>query len=381
MHRDDAVSTYLVSLLATGDEIINGDILNSNAQEIAARLFNNGMQIGMHMVAGDRIAEIEAAIHFLLKSHRALIITGGLGPTSDDLTRYALAAALNKELVFDEQSWHSISDRLKNLGYDKPPETNRQQALFPEGATIIPNPNGTAAGCLIQQNEQIIIMLPGPPLECLPMLEKYALPALQNQGFQKVLYHRKWLLFGVSEGQIAEELDALAKPYQCITGYRLWYPYIEFKIYSNNQDDFNTLTPLIEKTLAPYVIEDGKYSASELLRRTLITSNLSLYINDVATGGLLESTLRTPDTEAYLHFSQHSNATANDLKIEVKGLDEFWQGQSSLKTTIEITFSHHTTQKQIKKEIPLRGMRVKSYAMEYACRKMYQFISEMTLAN
>lgn len=358
MHRD-AVSPYLISLLATGDEIRNGDILNSNAQEIAARLFNHGMQIGMHMVTGDRVAEIEAAIQFLLISHRALIITGGLGPTSDDLTRYALSNALKKELIFDENSWNSIVERLSSLGYDKPPETNRQQALFPAGATIIPNPNGTAAGCMIQQNEKIIFMLPGPPIECLPMLDEAVLPELINQGFQKTLYHKKWLLFGVSEGQIAEELDALAKPYECITGYRLWYPYIEFKIYSNNQNDFNDLTPQIEKTITRFLIQDGKYSASELLRQTLVSSNLKLNICDLATGGMLESTLRTPETNSHLHFGYQANATPSDIQVEIKGLDEFWQGSSVLKTTIEISLTQINITKKIKKEIPFRGMRVK----------------------
>src|SRR3990167_2392698 len=95
------LSSNKIALLATGDEIINGDILNSNAQEIAHCLFNHGMSIGIQMVAPDNLNEIETAIHFLLKNHRALIITGGLGPTSDDITRFAVSNALQSPLVFN----------------------------------------------------------------------------------------------------------------------------------------------------------------------------------------------------------------------------------------------------------------------------------------
>lgn len=367
MQRDER-SSHLVALLATGEEIRNGDILNTNAQEIAARLFNHGIQVGMHMVTGDKIAEIEAAIHFLLSNHRALIITGGLGPTSDDLTRYALSNALNKELILNEALCNDIFNRLKSLGYEKPPETNRQQALFPESATIIENPNGTAAGCYIEENNQIIFMLPGPPIECLPMVDEIVLPILKKNDFQKILFHQKWLLFGVSEGQIAEELDAIAQPYQCMTGYRLWYPYIEFKIYSNHQDDFNELIPRIEAAIAPYIIYDGKYSASDYLKQLLTTSDLTLNIRDEATGGLLETTLKAPETI-------HAFQSAGDLQIEVKGLNEFWHKISSTKTEIEINFAYKGKTKQIKKEIPLRGMRVKIFAVEYVCRKVGQLLS------
>ena len=258
MTRERPIS-HTIALLATGDEISQGDIINSNSQEIALRLTHQGMQVRMHMVAPDSIAEIEQALLFLLNTHQAIIITGGLGPTSDDLTRYALSKALNRPLVFDEATWETICNRLQRFGYPTPPESNRQQALFPADGTIISNPNGTAAGCMVQQQNQFIFMLPGPPNECLPMINDMVLPVLKKAGFPRILYNKKWLLFGVSEGKIAEELDRLARPYACVTGYRLFYPYLEFKLRSNNQSDFETLVPLIEKAIAPHsLVMDSK---------------------------------------------------------------------------------------------------------------------------
>lgn len=260
MSRDKLSTTHQVALLATGDEICNGDIINSNSYEIAQRLFSAGIQVNTHMTLPDNLAALEQGMRFLLENHSALIITGGLGPTSDDLTRQALSHVLQRPLVFNEPTWEAIVARIRRFGIHPPPESNRQQALFPRDAIIIPNPNGTAAGCMVKQtsanhHEQFIFMLPGPPAECLPLFETVVLPTLKNNSFQKIVCYKKWVLQGVSEAAIAEKLDTLAKPFDCVTGYRFCYPYIEFKLYSNNEADFNALLPLINAAIAPYLSE------------------------------------------------------------------------------------------------------------------------------
>lgn len=367
MTRDMTIQNK-IAILATGDEITNGDILNTNSQIIAQKLFKSGMQVGMHMSARDNISDIEQCIIALLKTHRALIITGGLGPTSDDITRYALSKALKQPLLFNEMVWEDICKRFQLLGYTgTPPEGNRQQALFPESATIIPNPDGTAAGCFSLDENQIVFMLPGPPNECLPMVDAVVLPTLEKANFTEIVFYDQWLLFGVSEGHIAEKLDAIAKPFDCTTGYRLFYPYIEFKLYSNNRDDFNALVAVIEKEMAPYIIDTGKQTASALLIKKLLSLPSILSIRDLATGGLLEHTLRTPETSPHLDFT-----SSVDPMIEIKGLEEFWQGKKSNQASIEITFANGHS---LKKTFPFRGNRVKQYAVEYICQQIYLFLT------
>ncbi|HSW93917.1 MAG TPA: competence/damage-inducible protein A [Gammaproteobacteria bacterium] len=369
MNRE-TLATHRIALLATGDEISQGDILNTNSQEIAHRLFQRGMHVGNHMVTSDAIAEIEQAITFLLTSHDALIITGGLGPTSDDLTRFALGKAIDSPLVFHEAVWEDIVNRLKRFGYDTPPLSNRQQALFPENATLIANPNGTAAGCMLAWQNKWIALLPGPPFECLPMFEKAVLPTLARTGFSQVEYHKNWLLFGVSEGEIAEKLDALAKPYACTTGYRLFYPYIEFKIHSSNQSDFEKLIPEIETLIHPYLFQDGQKTASELFRTALETTDVMLDICDQATGGSLESIIKTPKTAAHLAFTSFANQNAD---VVITGLDEFWNSSDATRTTLSISFRDDTGQ-SITSVIPCRGHRVKLYAVEFICWKLWEFL-------
>ncbi len=370
----DTPSPNKIALLATGDEIINGDILNTNATEISQRLFNHGMQIGMQMVCSDSTQEIETAITFLLKSHRALIITGGLGPTSDDLTRYALAQVFNRQLIFHESIWQNIIERFERFKLGFPPENNRQQALFPLNSTIITNARGSAAGCLIKENNQLIFMLPGPPIECLPMMEQTVLPILLNEKLQQTTYLQKWLLFGVSEGHIAETLDAIAKPFNCMTGYRLWYPYVEFKIYTHQEIDFKTLTAKIEKTIAPYLIGDGKKSASELLKAHCLQTHKIIYIKDHATGGLLESILKTPKTAHYLIFTQNPPIHNLNLAVTIHGLIDFWQEKETSISSLEIIFAEKNQQHALKQEIPFRGSRIKQYAVEWICREIYNYL-------
>jgi nicotinamide-nucleotide amidase len=374
MNRDDIIP-FKIGLLATGDEICQGDILNTNSKEIAQLLMNANMEPYLHAVTPDVIGEIEAAMRFLLNSHQALIITGGLGPTSDDLTRFALAKVAAKELIFNTVTWDAICTRLKNFGYTVPPDSNRQQALFPDGAVIIPNQNGTAAGCYIKLNEQFIFMLPGPPFECLPMVNEVVLPTLKAAGFQQISYRKKWLLFGVSEGKIAEELDELTKPYDCITGYRLWYPYIEFKVHAHILADFEKVTALVEKTIQPYLFNDGQQAASARLQLKLTTLSTRLQIKDHATFGALQFALMTPQNFAHICFTDNTDPT--QVNISIEGLKELWEQQYDAKQTeLKINFPNQ----EVALTIPFRGKRVVQYAVELICHHINEFIDAANLS-
>lgn len=247
-----------IGLLATGNELTEGDILNTNTHEIAHVLTENGLPVGFHMTVSDQETDIRDALKFLLKHHRIVIITGGLGPTSDDRTRFALCKAVGKELKFDEGTWQYICKRtLERFGHEPHP-SNRQQALFPTEAQIIPNPNGSAAGCYILHKNKLIFMLPGPPKECLPMFSDVVLPMLL---IQKKLKHEKlklsWNIQGVSESEIAALIDDAVKAYPVITGYRANHPFIEIKIYTVKHDNYDEMLEIVEKIIAPYKIKSN----------------------------------------------------------------------------------------------------------------------------
>lgn len=367
-----------IAILATGDEIINGDIVNTNGQYIARALIDNHITPGMHMVASDDQKELEAAMAFLLASHDGLITIGGLGPTSDDRTRFALANSINQPLEYDESSWNMIKARLHKLNLSVP-ESNKQQCYFPSTATILPNQHGTANGCKIVSNNQWIYMLPGPPNECLPMFQQYVISDLQESPLVNNEQHQNWLLFGVSEGSIAESAEKNIKGLDVTIGYRVDYPYLELKLHSANHSDFmqakQQLYPLIEA----HIISERRERASKQLLNHVISQSLQFHIDDRVTGGMLQNLLMTPESYSLIHFSSDSSSEpthSNQYKIATKGLKAYWQQDTSqTSSAIEICIEHNDQQQSFKLDVPYRGQRMQAYATEIIALQILRFIA------
>jgi len=245
--------TKKVALLATGDEVLNGDITDGNGQFISQTLFNHHITNGLHLICSDEQTELERSIRFLLEHHDALITTGGLGPTSDDRTRFALSAVTERPLIFDENTWTYIVERAKARGYTFP-DNNRQQALFPENAKIIRNANGSAAACEFEHNGKLIFMLPGPPGECLPIFEQHVLTTLLAHNFVQNIFRKKWCVQGIGESALAAQLDPLAELHQFTIGYRVIKPIIEVKIVSTDKKVFEDAVNAVEKIVKAFVV-------------------------------------------------------------------------------------------------------------------------------
>jgi nicotinamide-nucleotide amidase len=219
-----------IALLATGDELTHGDVPNTTGPCMAEALSTAGFSIGMHVMCGDKQHELLGAISFLAGSHEVLIITGGLGPTSDDRTRFALSEYLDEPLVMHQEATSHIEQRLAahHLSIDE--GNQAPQALFPESAILFPNPNGTAFGCVYEHDARLFMLLPGPPHECMPMFQTHAMPYLKKTLRRSEKVCLKWQLVGVPEGQAAAMLDEALKGMACQTGYRVNKPYLEFKV-------------------------------------------------------------------------------------------------------------------------------------------------------
>lgn len=293
-----------LAILTTGDEIIHGDTLNTNGPYIAKALSADGVPLGLQMTCSDKEADLLESIAFLAPRHSIMISIGGLGPTSDDRTRFAFARYFGIDLVVFEDALTHIAARLTraNLPLD---EGNRLQALFPTGATLLPNPHGTAMGCVFSVADKIIILLPGPPHECLPMFDHHVLPLLQKtQHSQKHIL--SWQLFGVAEGQISAMLEGALQAIPCNFGYRLDTPYLEFKVRCQKHDAAQ-VAHIVNPLVAPLIISPPKQKATGLLRAQL-QSGPEVVILDSATGGVLETLLCVPDNQHNVHFSSKPNA-------------------------------------------------------------------------
>ncbi len=357
-----------VAFLCTGDEIINGDVLDTNAPYFAQKLIDHNFVPGIRLAVSDDQKAIESAIHYLLKDHAVLITLGGLGPTSDDRTRFAVAAALNQTLKFDTASWECIIDHFKQFNREVT-ENNRKQCLFPDKADIYPNTRGTASACCITQGEQLIFMLPGPPNECCPIFNYEVLPRLLKTDFQQTTFRRSWMLLGTCESKIAKSLDNLLKNRKCNISYRCSAPYLEVKLHSIDKNALENLAPQIETQIQDTLISCNGKTASDILFEYLQRIRCVISIDDRATQGRLATRLMQPKLYNQLFF----NDKETDIKVILYGLEDYWQGHTVESTSLSIVIqkSGKIISNQMIK-IPVRGDKTLAYAVEYACQVLFK---------
>ncbi len=195
-------------ILAVGTELLMGQIVNTNAQYLSRRLADLGVRVLYHGVVGDNPERLAASLNLALSRSDVVIMTGGLGPTEDDLTKETVAKAFGLELVLNEEVYAQIASFFKKINRNMV-KSNAKQAYLPYGSTIIPNRNGTAPGCYIEQNNKMVAMLPGPPKEMIPMFEDTLVPYFQEKTGQ-VLFSKMLKVFGIGESSMeAQILDII----------------------------------------------------------------------------------------------------------------------------------------------------------------------------
>lgn len=200
-------------ILCVGTELLMGNTVNTNATAIARGLAEAGIDLYHQTVVGDNPARLREALELALSRSDAVITTGGLGPTYDDLTKETIAETLGRRLVPHEESQKWVEEYFRRLGR-KPCENNQKQAMMPEEATVFPNHNGTAPGCAVtgtgKWEGKTVVMLPGPPRECEPMFREQALPYLRGDSKTR-LVSRCLYFYGIGESDLASKLDKLMR--------------------------------------------------------------------------------------------------------------------------------------------------------------------------
>jgi molybdenum cofactor synthesis domain-containing protein len=363
-----------IGLLATGDELTHGDTLNTSSQIIARALSSEGMSMGMHVVCGDKEHELVEALKFLGNKHQVVVITGGLGPTSDDRTRFALARYLNQALIEYADALCHVEARLtraKLLMNDG----NRQQALFPDGATLFPNAHGTAMGCAYRQGKQLFILLPGPPNECMPMFQTYALPLLKKLIDSSKKAILTWRLFGVAEGQIAEILEHALEGITCQMGYCLQTPYLLFKVRCEPSCVVE-VRGVIEPLISAYIIAPPEQTASEQLSMLLAEHKVKMTVFDEATGGVLQSLLQQPKNYTCLSF-QANDHDKTRCYFHASGLQAYWQGASNAGSSDVVLMYRVGEQEGVARyTLPRIGAWTLHTAAEWLCARMFDLINQ-----
>jgi nicotinamide-nucleotide amidase len=194
-------------IIAVGSELLTPQRVDTNSLYLTDQLNALGVEVRRKLVIGDDREMLTAAVRDALAHAGIVLLTGGLGPTEDDLTREAVAAALDRTLIFSQELLDRIEARFRSFNR-KMVEINRRQAYLVEGAEALPNPRGTAAGQWIEANGRVVILLPGPPAELKPMFVKECLPRLQHRLPPQVIRTQVYHITGMPES----DLDQLISP-------------------------------------------------------------------------------------------------------------------------------------------------------------------------
>lgn len=173
-------------IIAVGTELLHGDILNGNAQYISKKMASIGVDVHYHTVVGDNPKRMAEVFKMALDRVDIVIVTGGLGPTKDDITKEIWADCLGLEMILSEESLERMTARFEKMNRVMT-DNNLKQVYFPKGARVIPNHNGTADACRIDIGEQMVYLLPGPPHENNPLVDEVVLKELRVMNPQIVV--------------------------------------------------------------------------------------------------------------------------------------------------------------------------------------------------
>jgi nicotinamide-nucleotide amidase len=205
-----------LEVVTIGTELVLGQILDTNAAELARALAAAGAEVVRHTSVADRPETIRTAVQDALERTGFVITTGGLGPTRDDMTKRAVAALFGKSLEMDETVLRSLEERFRRLGRPMP-AINRTQAEVPAGASVLPNPRGTAPGLWVEEDGRVVVMLPGVPSEMRGLLAEEVLPRLALRGTGSVVRSRAVRTTGIAESALAERMGEIEQEIAPVT--------------------------------------------------------------------------------------------------------------------------------------------------------------------
>ena len=312
-------------LISVGTEILLGDILNTNAQFLSRELASLGFNVLFQCTVGDNRLRLLSVLENAAKRSDVIILTGGLGPTPDDITKEVCAEFCNKKLIPDKESLDKIEAffALKNTPM---PESNKKQALIPEDAIILRNDNGTAPGCIMKKGDTVLVILPGPPKEMIPMFLDSVKPYLQSLSSETILSHNI-RTFGIGESAMSEKVSDLLEsanptvaPY-AKNGEALLRVTAKAESREKAEALMKPLLDEINRRLGSYIYGIDANSIEETAVKLLREKNLTAAFAESCTGGLCAKRI-TDIFGASQVFHCGIVSYSNEIKHRILGVSE-----------------------------------------------------------
>jgi len=322
------------SILTIGDEILYGHILDTNANFISNALADIGIKVVMHLSVGDNFKDITEALKITESKSDLILITGGLGPTNDDITKKCLAAHFNTEIKVNQKVFNDLSEYFKKRGFQFS-KSNQKQAEIPENAEIISNEMGTAPGMLFEKDDKIFISMPGVPHEMKYLVSEKIIPLLHKANKSTVIYHKLIMTAGLGESWLAEKIEGWERilPENISLAYLPSYGQVKLRITAEGEakqaliDEVDHYKHLLTSYIGEYIYGEDGETIQEAIGRILKSEKKSLSIAESCTGGYVSHLITSvPGSSNYFQGSvlSYSNIIKQKvLKVSTETLEKY----------------------------------------------------------
>lgn len=313
------------TIVSVGTELASGQCIDTNSAWIAARLTGAGVQVSHHVTVGDDQADLADAVCSALHSCQLVIITGGLGPTLDDLTREALAEALESPLAEDAEALRQVEAFFAR--WQRPmPESNRRQAMIPGGCGVIPNPRGTAPGIHYTCGDTHLFALPGVPGEMKLMFEQSVTPVLAKAAAGRCTFLRRLSCFGIPEAKLGDILaDMMVRDRNPLVGTTASEAVLSVRILATGADEAEARRLLdadaaaVGERLGAFIFGEEEETLQDAVAKLLIQQRKTVATAESCTGGLLAKCL-TDIAGSSAYFLRGFITYSNEAKVQDLGV-------------------------------------------------------------
>jgi nicotinamide-nucleotide amidase len=326
-----------VCIINIGNELLLGQTVNTNLSWLGRELAAIGLPVNRSYIVRDEADEIRNALKDAWQEHEIVLVSGGLGPTRDDITKTCLADFFHKQSEFREDVWVSVKAIFQHRGLEVP-EINRSQAMVPEGFTAFINHNGTAPGLYFSSGDKKLFALPGVPLELKGLFSEYIRPLLQKEYALAPVFIKTIHTWGISESALAEKIKTEMIPE---TVQLAWLPQtgrVDLRLYGQDREQVESCAEDISRQVTEYVWGWDEETPSGVLHKLLLEKKLTLAAAESCTGGLVQKLITdNPGSSAYFAGGviSYSNAVKNSLlKVSEQTLEQ--HGAVSLETAEEM---------------------------------------------
>jgi nicotinamide-nucleotide amidase len=309
-------------IIAVGTELLLGQIANTNAQFLSEQLALAGVSVYFHTVVGDNKERLRSALSIAAGRSDLIVLSGGLGPTDDDVTREAVAEHVGRRLVLDETILHRLRELFAGFNMVMP-ENNRRQAMVIEGGLVLDNPRGTAPGMYVKDGSRHYVLLPGPPTELRPMVREKLLPLVQSIAGPVTIRSRVLRLYGIGESPLEERLkDILDGQSNPTIAPLASEGEVMLRLTAravNEEEAYRLIAPVeqqIRERVGKYIYGVDDEILPVAVGKRLASRNQTLAVAESCTGGLVGASLtEVPGSSSYFRMGivTYSNASKHQL--------------------------------------------------------------------